>query len=146
MLKLKAADFFIQVILIIIITVMYAFAADNGDPLPFVVTLGLLQAISIIAHLLGGPQNWKIALRKYHHFGTLIVLIMIIVGLAIPREDKYDSGGAIIIIYSLIPAIILTVIYTIVSLIEWLKLKKELQEKRKNEQEDLFRGYSRNRY
>ena len=130
MLKLKAADFFVQLILSAIIVIMYALDSDHSNPFPFIIALGMIQVISITAHLLSGPQPWKIALRRYHLTGTIGVLIMIVVGFAIPRQDKYDSGGAIILVWALIPCIILAIVYIIVTGIEWQKLIKVTEEKK----------------
>lgn len=123
MLKLKAADFFVQVILIAIIALMYAFESGNSSPLPFLVALAMVQVISIGAHLLTGKHDFTIGLRKVHYIGTIGVIVLILIGFAIPSEDKYDSGGAWLVIWAMIPAILLTVLYTVITGIEWGRMK-----------------------
>ncbi|MBL0154306.1 MAG: hypothetical protein IPP93_12790 [Chitinophagaceae bacterium] len=133
MLKLKTADFFVQVILIALIALMYAFESGNSSPLPFIVTLGMVQVISIGAHLMTGQHDFTIRLRKFHYAGTIGVIILIVIGFAIPSKDKYDSGGAWIVLWAMIPAILLTVLYTVITGVEWDRLKRIVKEKAEKE-------------
>jgi hypothetical protein len=125
MVRLKTLDFYTQLLLIIVIALMYAFDSGHYNALPLIVTLGLIQVISITTHLLTGPRTWKSGLRKIHHVLTIGVIVMILIGFAIPGKDKYDSGGAVLVIYAIFPAILLTIFYTIISGIELALLKKE---------------------
>jgi hypothetical protein len=125
MLKLKTTDLLLQVLLIVAIIMAFIIGSETFEPVWLVIAYGLVQALSIIIHLLAGPRPWKSrALRKYHHIGMLLVFAALLIALFKPTVDKYDMSGFAIMIYTTIPAALLALFYTVITFIEWEKMKK----------------------
>jgi glucose-6-phosphate-specific signal transduction histidine kinase len=128
---LKSLDFIIQIILLAIIAL--AFIIDDFEklnPFIFIIAFGIVQIISIIVHLASGPQKWKkTTWRKFHLAGTAIVLVAILVAFIqdSSRFNNYEDSmpGLGILLYATIPAILLALFYTVITGIEWMKVKKE---------------------
>lgn len=129
----KSFDFFIQVGLLLAIAVTY-FVSDPEklSPIAFVSGYAAVQIISILIHLATGPRPWKMpALRKYHLIGTALILAGIVVALLQndtartgDKDDKYNTAGLGTLVYLTIPAILLALFYTIITAMEWRRMKK----------------------
>lgn len=129
----KSIDFFIQVGLLLAIVVTY-FVSDPEKLSPFVFVTGfaVVQIISILVHLASGPRPWKMpALRKYHLIGTALILAGIVVSIMQgeaartgDKDDKYNMAGLGTLVYLTIPAILLALFYTIITAMEWRRMKK----------------------
>jgi len=89
-----------------------------------IIAFAVLQIVSLLVHFTVGKQPWKeTLLRKIHLAGTGVVILIMIYGLAKPAEDKYDMSGLGIIVYALIPAAFVAFFYTVITFLEWKKLK-----------------------
>ncbi|MBL7746876.1 MAG: hypothetical protein JNM19_05575 [Chitinophagaceae bacterium] len=128
----KLIDFFLQIILILIsIVSMIAGNAETLNPGLFILTLGLFQIISLLVNVAVGPQTWKkAAWRKLHLIGIGLVILLIIIALTQSsaartgdKDDKYSMAGLETMIYALIPAILLCLFYTVITYVEWKKIK-----------------------
>ena len=128
----KSIDFFLQVVLIVVsIISMLVGDAETMSPGLFLVALGLLQIISLLVNAAAGIQSWKMTTwRKWHLVGIGLVLLLIIVALSQSsashtgdKDDKYSMAGLQTIIYATIPAILLSLFYTLITYMEWKKMK-----------------------
>ena len=126
----KSIDLFIQVLLLALMVVAY-FTNDHKKLSPIIIILAfaIVQIISIIVHLAAGPLAWKkISWRKFHLIGTALVLAAIVVALiqdsSARSGDKYSMPGLDTLVYATIPAILLALFYTVITWLEWMKMKK----------------------
>lgn len=122
----KVFDLSIQATLSVLIILAFIFYNSNSRPLDMLIVFALAQIVSIIIHLIIGRQPWKQShLRIIHHAGTLIVLA--IMAFAILKEPKYpnDMSALGLVIYTTIPAILLALFYTVITFIEWKKMKEK---------------------
>jgi hypothetical protein len=126
----KSLDLIIQVLLLALLVVAY-FIGDSEklSPIILVMAFAVVQIISILVHLAAGSQVWKKTnWRKFHLIGTALVLALIVVALiqdsTARREDKYSMPGLETLIYATIPAIGLALFYTLITWLEWIKMKK----------------------
>lgn len=125
----KSFDFFVQAILIVLMIIAFILGNENFSPFLMIVAFGFVQAISIIIHLIAGPQKWKkVLLRKIHLTGTIIVLLAIGYAFYLDNNrgssDKYAFPGLDILIYATIPAILLSIFYFIITEEEWRESKE----------------------
>jgi len=119
----KSFDFFSLVVLILAASGGY-FDKGGGVTSVSIIAFAILQIISLLVHFVYGKQHWKESLlRKIHLIGAGVVLLIMIYGLAKPVKDKYDMSGLGIIIYALIPAALMALFYTVITFLEWKKLK-----------------------
>lgn len=129
----KSIDFFAQIGLLTMI--ILAFIIDNYEtlnPMLFIMGIAVVQIISILTHSIAGPQVWKKkAWRKYHLIGTALVFALLIVALVQDssgrsgdKDDKYSMPGLETLIYATIPAILLSLFYVVITVVEWKKCKQ----------------------
>ncbi len=130
----KSFDLFFQIILLIILAVTFILNdAEKLSPLIIVLPFAAIQIISIFVHLAAGTQSWKkTAWRKIHLAGILVVLAIIIVALLQDswrstgdKDDKYDMPGLGTFLFAMLLAALLTLFYTVITYIEWKKMKKK---------------------
>ena len=121
----KSFDFFAQLALGFAILAGFLFDPGGGLASVSLIGLALLQIISLFIHAGLGPRHWKSALRRYHLLGTGIVIGIMIYGLLKPAEDKYDYSGLGIIAYALVPAGIMAFFYTVITGIEWYRIRRQ---------------------
>ncbi len=126
----KSLDLFIQLLVLVLLVVAY-FVNDHEklSPIILVLVFGGLQIISILVHLVAGPQAWKkSSWRKFHLIGTALVLAAIAIALIQDstgdRDNKYSMPGLETLVYATIPAILLALFYTVITWLEWMKMKK----------------------
>ncbi len=124
MYRYKTFDLFGQLAAILAI-LMGLIAADERGA---VISIGLLvlaglQLISLLVTGFFGPAGWKSPLRRWHLIGTGLVLAVMIYGMVKPAEDKYDMSGLGIIIQSLVPAALVALFYTVITGMEWKKMR-----------------------
>ncbi len=121
----KSLDFFLQIILILVVIGGYLFSESSATSTIGLLAFAGLQIISILVHFGASGKTWKmIQLRKIHLIITGLVILVMLYGLTRPSEDKYDMSGLGIVIYALIPAIATALFYTIITFMEWKKMKK----------------------
>jgi apolipoprotein N-acyltransferase len=119
----KTFDFFSQVVLILS-ALLGGFDKGGGVTSVSIIAFAVLQIVSLLVHLGAGKQPWKESLlRKIHLVGTVVVILIMIYGLSKPTEDKYDMSGLGIIFYALVPAALVALFYTVITFLEWKKLK-----------------------
>lgn len=120
----KNLDLFGQVTLILLFII--GRLINGADQLAAIALLSfaLLQIISLITHAVIGKKSWKEAfLRKIHIIGTVIVILIMLAGMMQKPEDKYDMSGLSTVIFALIPAILLALFYTVITYLEWRRIK-----------------------
>jgi phosphomannomutase len=131
----KSSDLFLQLILLVLTG--FAFIIEESkkfNPRIFILAFAFVQIISIIIHLAAGPQSWKKkGERKFHLIGTGFVIIALIVALMQDssgrtgdKDDKYGMPGLGTLLLATISAILLALFYTVITYLEWKKLKKEV--------------------
>jgi hypothetical protein len=126
----KSLDFFIQIILLALAGLIFMMdEAEKLNPVILIIAFAIVQIISIIVHLAAGPLVWKkTGLRKFHLIGTALVLAAIVVamiqGSLGDKDDKYSMPGLDTLIYATIPAILLALFYTVITWLEWMKIKE----------------------
>ncbi len=129
----KAIDFFLQVSLLFSIVISLLFIDVAAFDSSFLL-LGFVavQVISLFINGIAGVQYWKIAKwRKIHAIGTRLVLVLLLVaffqGSIVERgsdkDDKYRMDGLSTLFFSLIPAVVMALFYTIITGKEWLNTK-----------------------
>ena len=121
----KSIDFFLQ--LILIMTIITGYINPEAEDIAGIGLLAFagLQIISLLVHALLTRISWKeYRLRKIHLICTGIVILIMLFGLFRPSEDKYDMSGLAIVIYALIPAAATALFYTLITFLEWKKMKK----------------------
>lgn len=129
----KSFDLLMQLGLLLAIVVT-CFIADPEklSPIAFVSGFAAVQIISILVHLASGPRPWKMpALRKYHLIGTALILAGIVVAIIQgeaartgDKDDKYSMAGLGTLVWLTIPALLLALFYTVITFIEWKKIRK----------------------
>ena len=128
----KSIDLAMQLILLALVGVAYiSNDPEKFSPIFIVLAYAAVQIISIIVNLGAGPRPWKKAsLRKYHLIGTALVLAAIAVAFLQDafrgNDDKYSMPGLSTLVYATIPAILMALFYTVITWIEWKKMKKEV--------------------
>ncbi len=129
----KFFDLFMQLGLLLAGVVTYFISdPEKLSPIAFVLGFAAVQIISILVHLASGPRPWKMpALRKYHLIGTALILAGIVVAIIQgeaartgDKDDKYSMAGLGTLVYLTIPAILLALFYTIITAMEWRRMKK----------------------
>lgn len=123
MFRYKTFDLFGQ--LAAILSILTGLIADESGAMTSIglMVLAGLQLISLLVNGFYGPAGWKSPLRRWHLAGTALVLAVMIYGMVKPAEDKYDMSGLGIIIQSLIPAAVMALFYTIITGLEWKKMR-----------------------
>lgn len=123
MFRYKTFDLFGQ--LAAILSILTGLIADESGAMTSIglMVLAGLQLISLLVNGFYGPAGWKSPLRRWHLAGTALVLAVMIYGMVKPAEDKYDMSGLGIIIQSLIPAAFMALFYTIITGLEWKKMR-----------------------
>jgi hypothetical protein len=123
MYRYKTFDFFGQ--LAAILAILTGLIADESGALTSIGLMVLvgLQLISLLVNGFYGPAGWKSPLRRWHLIGTGLVLAIMIYGMVKPAEDKYDMSGLGIMIQSLVPAAIMALLYTLITGLEWKKMR-----------------------
>lgn len=129
----KSFDLFGQLTLLVIIGI----SAIIGDPetlspLLFVLAFAGLQILSILVNLTYGNQAWKLTRwRKIHLIGTALVIAGIIVAMIQSssartgdKDDKYNMAGLETMIYITIPAIVIAIFYSVITFVEWKKIRE----------------------
>ena len=129
----KSLDLFIQILLLALMLVAY-FVNDPEKLSPIIIVLAFagVQIISILVNLGAGPRPWKKkSLRKFHLIGTTLVIVLIVVAFIQDssratdgREDKYAMPGLGTMLFATIMAILLAIFYTVITWVEWVKMKK----------------------
>lgn len=120
----KTFDFFAQLALVLAILAGFLLDPSGGLAAFSLIGLVLLQLISLFVHSGTGPQDWKSPLRLYHLLGTAVVIGIMIYGLFRTGEDKYDYSGLAIVADALVPAGIMALFYTLITGIEWYRIKR----------------------
>jgi hypothetical protein len=121
----KTFDLFSQLVLILIMLISLPFDAAGAVTSISLLSFAGVQIISLIIHGISWKnERWRSPLRKFHTIGTLIVLAIMIAALLMPTEDKYDMSGLGVIIYALIPAAAMALFYTLITYLEWKKIKR----------------------
>lgn len=121
----KSLDLFLQITLILVVIGGYIFSESSATSTIGLLAFAGLQIISILVHFGETGISWKmISLRRIHLIITGLVILVMLYGLARPSEDKYDMSGLGVVIYALIPAIATALFYTVITFIEWKKIKK----------------------
>ena len=122
----KNIDLFGQLAFAIIFGIFNWSSVAEEIPAIAILAFAGLQITSLIVHAGLRNKPWKeIRLRKIHLIGTGIVILIMLFGLFKPPEDKYDFSGLGIIIYALIPAAAVALFYTVITFLEWKKMKKQ---------------------
>ena len=123
MYRYKTFDFFGQ--LAAILAILTGLIADESGALTSIglMVLAGLELISLLVNGFYGPAGWKSPLRRWHLIGTGLVLAIMIYGMVKPAEDKYDMSGLGIMIQSLVPAAIMALLYTLITGLEWKKMR-----------------------
>lgn len=129
----KTIDFFIQAVLLLLITIALIIQDEETlNPGMFIILLGVWQIISILANLALGLQPWKKkAWRKYHLIGTALVLLLLLISLMQDsaartgdKDDKYSMAGLGTILIAMIPAALMGLFYVCITFAEWRKIKQ----------------------
>jgi ABC-type transport system involved in cytochrome c biogenesis permease subunit len=122
----KTFDWYSQLLVLIVILVTLPFSATAGIGSVSLLIFAGLQIISLLVHTSVKTQTaWRSPLRKYHLIGVLVVLAIMIYGMVKPTEDKYDNSGLGVIIFALIPAAAVALFYTVITFLEYRKIKKQ---------------------
>lgn len=119
----KNFDLFGQLILIVTGVAGYLFDESGAMASISIIAFAVLQIVSLIVHAGQRRVAWKSPLRKIHLIGVVLVIMVMIYGFIKPGEDKYDFSGLKIIIRALIPAAAVALFYTMITFLEWKKLK-----------------------
>lgn len=128
----QSIELFLQLVLLLMTTI--AFVINDYEvlnPIIFILTIALVQIISLIVNQAAGPQFWKKkGWRKYHLIGIAVVILLIIVASMESssakngdKDDKYSMAGLETIIYATVPAILLCLFYVFITYAEWKNLK-----------------------
>ncbi len=126
---LKSADLFAQLALAITFGIGYIIPEMEVISGFSLLAYAVLQIISLVVHAVIRKKHWKeIRLRKIHLIGIGTVLLIMLFGLFKPAEDKYDFSGLQIIVYALGPAAAVALFYTVITYLEWRKMKKQTQQ------------------
>ncbi len=124
----KTFDALVQTALVLILAAGFIAEAESLSPGSFLIGLGLLQIISLVIHFTRGPQPWKATLlRKLHLAATGLVFIAIIIGFLQDENsrDKYDMEGLGTIMWAGAFAVLVILFYTVITWIEWWRMKSE---------------------
>jgi len=121
----KFFDLWSQAILVLAIITGYLADTTGAVAGVSIIAYPVLQIISLLVHLFHGPAAWKEKrLRKIHILGTAAVIAVMLFAMGQRPKEKYDLlPGIDIIIYALIPAGILALFYTVITFLEWKKIK-----------------------
>ena len=126
----KSLDLFIQVLLLALMVGAYFINdPEKLSPIIIILAFAVVQIISIIVNLGAGPRPWKkTSWRKFHLIGTALVIAAIMVALIQDSSgrsgDKYSMPGLGTLVYTTIPAMLLALFYTVITWVEWIKIKK----------------------
>jgi hypothetical protein len=131
--RFKSADFFLQTFLLILLVIALLISnAEALNPIYPIAGFALVQLISIIVHGIAGAYAWKMSRwRKIHQIGMLLVFVLLIVALVQgsaggsgDKDDKYSMSGLGTLILAVVPAILFTFLYFIITCKEWVNMKK----------------------
>lgn len=124
MLTFKSIDLFSQ-LAFILAAVTGPLLDQRGAVLSIsLLAVAIIQIISLIIHASIGKTAWKSPLRKWHLAATALVILVMVYGLFKPGEDKYDFSGLAILIKALIPAAFVAAFYTVITWLEWKKIRQ----------------------
>ncbi|MCX6317676.1 MAG: hypothetical protein NTW29_10315 [Bacteroidetes bacterium] len=129
----KSIDFWVQAGLILLTGA--AFIMDDVsvlNPGATILAFAVWQILSLLVNVVAGPQPWKMKnWRKYHLLGIGIVVLLIIVAALQSdasrtgdKDDKYSMAGLGTAIFALIPAILISLFYVLITYKEWQRIKK----------------------
>ena len=119
----KTFDAFSQ--LVAILTALLGLFDNSGGVTSIsLIAFALLQIVSLLVNAVYGLASWKSGLRRIHIIATVIVIGIMVYGLAKPAEDKYDYSGLGILLNALVPAAAVALFYTVITFIEWKKIRK----------------------
>lgn len=130
----KSLDLFVQLILIVIVGIAFSIGdPEKLNPLPFILAYAGLQIISILINLTYGPLPWKkTRWRKYHLIGTALIIAGVVLAIIQSssartgdKDDKYSMAGLDTMVYITIPAILLALLYSAITFIEWKNMKQQ---------------------
>ncbi len=124
----KTFDAIAQTVLILILAAGFIAETESMSPGSFLIGLGLLQIISLAIHFTKGPLPWKATLlRKLHLAATGLVFVAIIIGFLQDgnSRDKYDMAGLGTIMWAGAFAVVVILFYTVITWIEWWRMRKE---------------------
>ncbi len=84
---LKGIDVFLQSFLVLILLAgLMINNEDTMSPAEYLVALGAVQLISIVAHFFISGKEWKKLLwRKVHHIGTLLIILAVVIILNVEK-------------------------------------------------------------
>ena len=119
--RYKSIDFYLQVIsLLMIVATTVINKPGIANPVIYIFLFACLQIVSILLHFFTGLQTWKKSIwRKYHLIGTAIVLLLIVAALI-----RDGMPGLEILIWTTIPAILVSLFYTFITWKEWRNIKQ----------------------
>lgn len=121
----KRFDFISQFLLILIIIPACFFDNEGAITSVSIISIGILQIISLLAHAVMGKQGWKEnTLRKIHLIATGVVILIMLYGFFKPAKYNNDLSGLGIIVYALIPGAVVALFYTYLTFVEWKKFKR----------------------
>jgi hypothetical protein len=106
--------------------------AEILNPVYPIAGFALVQIISIIVHGIAGVYAWKMSRwRKIHQIGMLLVFVMLVIALVQgssggngDKDDKYSMSGLGTFMLAVVPAVIFTFLYFIITCKEWMNIKK----------------------
>lgn len=125
---LKRIDLLSQAALLILVIVSFLLLdPETLNPMTGIIGFAIVQVVSIIIHLLAGPQPWKkIAWRKFHLIST--GLILLIIGLILIADSSGSMGGMDseigVLFYASIAAVLLSLFYLLITIEEWRRMNK----------------------
>lgn len=130
--RYKSIDFYLQVIsLLMIVATTVINKPGIANPVIYIFLLHACR-LSAFCCIFTGLQTWKKSIwRKYHLIGTAIVLLLIVAALirdstgrSFDKDDKYGMPGLEILIWTTIPAILVSLFYTFITWKEWRNIKQ----------------------
>lgn len=128
----KAIDFLAQAALLLLTGTAFLLNDDNAlNPGVLLLIFAGWQLMSLLIHLFAGPRPWKMkAWRKYHLLGIGLVLLMLVIAVIQSdaartgdKDDKYSMAGLGTAIFAVIPAILVSLFYVIITFREWQRTK-----------------------
>lgn len=129
----KTIDFFSQALLLLLIATAFILDDDNFlNPGVMLLIFAGWQILSLLVNMFAGPKSWKMkAWRKYHLLGIGLVLLMLVVATIQSdaartgdKDDKYSMAGLGTAIFAVIPAILVSLFYVVITYREWQRIKQ----------------------
>lgn len=125
--EFKLLDCLVQLLLITAVIISYFLDdPETINPLVLILSFGVVQVISIVAHFFTGPQAWKlIKWRKVHLVLTGIILLLVTIAFLSDSLSLGEEAAIEILLLISIPAIIISLFYTLITFIEWRRMKQD---------------------